>query len=278
MSDKPSSNEQLDAIKRGAGELVADLRSRGLLLPAVVLLVAIVAAMIVLPSKSEPPAPSAAPVPSAPTRTVANTAPTIEITLITPSAIGDSGALDSSRNPFLGRDDYTCKTITNGDENNPRVLECEIGGIQTRVICPLEANEAPCGSSQSAAGGASGSTGEAPASGGDGTGATTGTGGGDTVKVFTYEVTVVYDGKTYKNIEVGDPIPSKDKKVVTFAGVNETATRAAFMAESGSTVTGVTVDKTGLQFAMKKGQTATITDPSAESHKLKLTKIAKVEV
>ncbi len=272
MSDKSSSNEQLENVKRHASELVADMRSRNLLLPAIVLVVAIVAAMIVLPDKSEPTLQSTA-------QPVVNTQPAsvenpIEITLITPTAVGDGAPLTSSSNPFAGSSDYTCTTVSSGP---PRVLECEVSDLKVRVTCPETATGPPCESSSgggATGGGSSGSSGSA--GGGSGSG---GSGGNSTpVVVYVYKATVVYDGKTYKDIEQGDKIPPKSSNaLVSLMGVNDTGSRAMFELVEGATVTGVTADETGKTFVLKPGQTATITDEFGDAHKLKLTKISKVK-
>lgn len=272
MSDKPSSNDRLDSVKRNVSELIADMRSRKLLLPAIVLVVAIVAAMIVLPDKTESTIESTAP-------PVVNTKPAsvenpIEITLITPTAVGDGAPLASSSNPFAGGGAYSCKTVSSGP---PRVLECEVTDLKVRVTCPETATGAPCESSSSGGatgGGSSGSTGSA----GGGSGGSGDSGGNSTpVVVYVYQATVVYDGKTYKNVEQGDKIPSSSQAVVTFMGVNDSGSRALFENAEGVTVTGVTADKSGTSFVLKPGQTATLADGSGDSHKLKLTKISKVK-
>lgn len=275
MSDKPSSNEQLENIKRGASELVEDMRSRNLLLPAIALVVAIVAALIVLPDKSEPTsAPIATPTPVQ-TQNVSDEK-VIEITLITPTSVGEKTPLTSSSNPFIGNGDYTCKTISSGD---PKVLECEVSDMQVRVVCPAEATGPPCapahGSGASGGGGSTSSSGSGDSSGGS-TGSTTIP--TTPIKIYVYKVTVTLDGTTYRNVEQGQVLPRTGTTIVTFGGVSEGASRAAFTAATGSTVTGVPVDSSGLKFVLKTNQTATITDPLAEVHKLKLVRISKVEV
>lgn len=274
MSDKGSSNEQLEAIKRHASELIEDMRMRKLLLPAVVLLAAIVAAIVVLPKKGEPvTAPVAATPPPAQTAPVKQTEP-IEISLIKPSSVGDGPELTSSSNPFLGTGDYTCSTISNGE---PKVLSCEISGLKVRVVCPPDAADPPCGKGQSGASGEAGASGESGGSSGS-------TGGGETtpkktpVKTYEYRVSVLFDNKSIKNLRPGDKIPSDSQPYVTFRGVNDSATRAVFRAASGSTVTGVTVDKTGLEFVLSKDKSATITTLTGETHTLKLTGIKKVKL
>jgi hypothetical protein len=274
MSDKPSNNEQLDNIKRHAGELVDDMRSRNLLLPAIVLVVAIVAALIVLPDKTEPTTqPIATPTPTRATPVAADNV--IEITLITPTAIGEKTPLTSSSNPFAGDGDYTCKTISSGD---PKVLNCEVSGLQVRVVCPEDSSGPPCSPASDSGGATGGGTG---AAGGDTSGGSTGSSGAPTspVAIYVYKATVTLDGKTYRNLEQGAAIPGgTNGTIVTFDGVNDTATRASFAAAAGSTVTGVPVDSSGLKFILKQNQTATITDSFAEVHRLKLVRLSKVKV
>ncbi|MFT4050379.1 MAG: hypothetical protein QM648_11180 [Solirubrobacterales bacterium] len=278
MSDQPNSNDQLNSAKRAVQDVIADMKSRNLLLPAIVLVVALVAAMIVLPKKSEP-VDASAPAPIATPTTKASTGPkTIEITLVTPNAIGESGPLTSSRNPFEGDASYTCTVVSSGD---PKVLSCQVADLKVRVTCPQDADGEPCGDG----GGSSGATG---GSGGGGstssTTTTVTTGGGGTgstpVTIYAYQTNVQLDGKNFKGLEQGESVPSKSDPVATFDGVDEKATRASFMAAAGSTVTGATVDKeTGRSFTMKVGQTVKITESDGTTvHKLKLTKISKVKV
>lgn len=288
MSDKPSNSEQIENVKRQAGEIVADMKTRNLLLPAIVLAVAIVAALVILPKKSEPvvdAGPPPQPVPAQPV----TTKQAIEISLVTPSAIGDDDVLTSSSNPFIGTDDYSCKTISSG---KPRVLECMISDLKVRVTCPIEAEGPPCGAPASSEGG--GGTGEAggDTSGGGDTGQPTDQGqtGGTglpfptipttpTTPVVVYEprATLRLDEKTHKDVKLGTVLPSKTSPVVTLTGVNEKLTEATFKVPRGSTVTGVTVDKTGLVFRMKPGKTiATITAVNAEVHTLRLDSLKKV--
>jgi hypothetical protein len=92
-----------------------------------------------------------------------------------------------------------------------------------------------------------------------------------------YKANVQLDGKSYSNVEQGEQLPSSSNSLVTFNGVNNAATKAAFYVAEGSTVSGVTVDKTGQAFTMSVGQTATITTSDGKQHKLKLTKISKVK-
>lgn len=274
MSDKQGNNEQLESAKRFVGDLVADMKSRNLLLPAIALFVAIVAAMVVLPKKSSDVAvtPPAAPVVQKP---AVEPEKAIQIALITPTAMGEAEPLTSSSNPFLGTSSYSCTTVSSGE---PKVLSCEVSDLKVRVVCPPKATDPPCGKKQGA--GEAGASGEAGGAGGStgGTGGetiTTKGNGKDPVIVYVYRVTVQLDGKTYKNLDQGDPVPSKDNVIATFVNVNGSAKRAGFKVPEGSIVTGVTLDETGLAFPLNPGQTAKITDPTGDTHKLKLISISK---
>lgn len=272
MSDKQSSNEQLETVKRHLGELIDDMRTRKLLLPAGVLLVAIVAAIIMLPNKSEPVVPPTAATPPIQTKQVKQEQ-AIEISLVKPSAVGSGPELTSSSNPFLGTSSYDCTTISSG---TPKVLSCEISGLKVRVTCPADAADPPCAKPEGSTGGG-GSTEDT------GSGSTGSTGGTSEpkktpVKVYEYRVSVLFDNKSIKSVRPNEDIPSPSQPYVIYTGVNDSASRASFKAASGSSVTGVTVDRTGLVFVLKEDQTATITTISGEVHKLKLTAISKVKL
>lgn len=229
--------------------------------------------MVVLPKKSSDVAisPPTAPVVQKP---AVEPAKAIQIALITPTAMGEAEPLTSSSNPFIGSSGYNCTTVSSGE---PKILSCEVSDLKVRVVCPPKATDPPCGKPSSGAGaGASGSAGGG-ASESTGTPAMPSlpTGGKDPVVVYVFRVNVEYDGKTYKNVDQGDPIPSKESPVAIFNGINDKASRASFKVQQGSIVTGATLDKSGLIFALNKGQTAKITDPSGDTHKLKLLQISK---
>ncbi len=279
MSDKPSSNEQLDAAKRYVSEVVEDMRMRNLLLPAIALLVAIVAAIFVLPNRSEPVVDTAPPTPApAQTQPVANQTPEpIEITLVTPTAIGSSGPLDASRNPFMGNSNYDCSTVSSGP---PRVLDCQVSDLRVRVFCPISASEPPCGSGTQAAEGGTGSTG----AGGAG-GATEQTGGGggddssDDVKIYVYQATVRLDGKTHRRLDLGDAVPPTGATVVTFERVSTNGKTAYFKLPTGSSARpagGYVIEtKDASIIQLTKGRSARITDTAGEVHTLRLESLTR---
>jgi hypothetical protein len=276
MSDKPSSNEQLENIKRAGSEVIADMKSRNLLLPAIVIAVAIVAALIVLPNKSAPVTQDVAtqiPVHSTPV----STEKAIEITLITPTAVGEKTPLTSSSNPFEGDKNYSCKTISSG---TPKVLQCEVSGMSVRVVCPKDATGEPCTSGSS-----SGATGGTGSTSGTSTGGSTGGGSipgvttpDSPVVYYVYVVKVTLDGKTFNKVEPGTVLPRTGTTIVSFVSVTDSRTRAGFTAAAGSTVTGVSTTSNGLDFVLKKNQSATITDSLGAVHTLKLISISKVKL
>jgi hypothetical protein len=273
MSDeKGSGNEQLESAKQAVSEIVEDLRARKLLLPAIILIVAIVAAFFVLPKSGDdqsvvsdlPTAPAVAQGPTAADRVA-----TVNLVDIgeDPSGV----ALSKSTNPFSKPGDYSCTEV---QAKNPRILDCIVpGNLRVQVICQGgQAKEVPCvDKSGSTGGGSSGST-----------GGVSETGDGDSAGgIYAFRVTVKYDDTQYSNIEQGGPVPPEGKgtKIATFENVSSTGAQASFRAVEGSIVSGVTVDQTtGLSFTMKKGETARITDPTAQEHTLRLVKITKVKI
>lgn len=273
-------NKSLEAFKRQFMDLVRDLHARKLALPAGLLLAAIVAAVVMLPKGAAPvaaPATAVTPSPTAPTQKVE----LAQITLLKSATLDDDIPLANTRNPMIGEDDYSCTTVRSSPI--PKLLDCRIGDILVRVVCPPN-NEAQgvCGSTSGSTGGTGGATGTAGGS-GTGTGTGTGTGGGTGssgstggIKYYTWAVTVKIDLKTYKNKVIGSQLPTQDNPLAIFAGVN-TDDGAVFLGASGVAVTGTPVDPNFNRFDLKKGQTATITDLDGKKHKLTLVSIKKVE-
>lgn len=277
MSDSPEKkNDQLADLKRRGSEIVDDLRARKLLLPVIVLAVAIAAAVVVLPQKSSDVAPPStspsASIPQGPTGAdnVANVA------LIDLGELPSGQPLADSVNPFKQGGGYDCTTVS----NSPKVLECVVGGLKLQVQCiGGQAKEPPC-TPEKSSGGASGSTGSA----GGGSGSTQSTGGTDTTPTTptipntpSYTINVQFDGRSQSKLKPGAGIPSSGNPTVVFRDVMSDGKAARFQVPEGSIVTGVTVDASGLNFALEKNDTATITDRSGNVHKLKLTSITKVK-
>lgn len=274
MSDKPSTNEQLDSAKRYAAEIVEDMRSKNLLLPAIVIVVAIVVAMVLLPNRDTAVL-DATPIAPVPTKPIANQTPEpMEITLIKPDAIGDNGPLSDSRNPFRGTGSYTCKTVRTGP---PKVLDCLTSGLEVRVFCPLDLTEPPCGDPETTA------AGEATGSTGAGGGSTPETGGGGApVEITVYRATVRLDGRTYRNLDQGDNVPPSGTTVAKFETVSKDGKTASFRLAEGSTARSggsYTIEtKNPLMIELKKGRSATITDAAGKVHTLKLQEIRRTKV
>lgn len=278
--DKGNGNEQLEALKGAAQDLVADLKARNLLLPAIVLVAAIVAAFIILPKGG-----SSSLTSEVPTAPASPQGPTAADRVATVSIV-DFGELPSGEplsdqvNPFKQPGTYSCTTV---QAKNPKILNCKVpGNLQVQVICSGEqADQPPCETESGASESGGGSTSETGSTstttnGTDGTSTNSDDAGG----IYAFRVTVTYDDTQYKNIEQGDQIPPSGKgtKIATFEGVSSTGAQASFRAVEGSTVTGVTVDGSGLTFVMRKGQTAKITDATATQHTLKLVSITKVKI
>lgn len=284
MNEKPSTSEQLETIKRHVQDVVEDMRSRNLLLPAIALIVAIVAALVVLPKKSEPVTEAVAPPPI--TQQASEERP-IEILLVKPSAVGDDDVLTSSSNPFIGESDYTCKTISSGD---PRILSCKIADLTVRVTCPMDADSPPCGSGEGASGeaGATGETagGEAPGGGGlpgtqivetpDPAPTTPPPAQKNPVVVYEYKTNLRYDGRAYNYVPAGTPLPTQKAPVVTLVKVDGKAKQATFKVELGSAVSGPKLDVRNQTFVLKTGRSAKITELSQAVHTLQLVAVKKV--
>jgi hypothetical protein len=247
-------------------------------LPAGALLAAIIAALVLLPSGSTPP-------PAPPTTSA--TAPTAEtakvsvarVSLIEPSSLNEDIPLANSTDPFMSGDSYDCTQVNSG---TPKVLNCQIGDILVRVICPpAEGATGVCAEkagSTGSAGGSTGSAGGTPSGSGGVPSGNGSTGGGTpgTVTYYYWAVTVKIDLKTYSNKIAGSQLPNADNPLAIFAGVNDDG-GAVFLGASGVGVTGTPVDPNFNRFDLKKGQSATITDLDGKQHKFKVLSIKKVK-
>jgi hypothetical protein len=288
-NNNKNSSEQLDAVKRQFGDLIAELRARNLLLPAAALLVAIVAAMVVLPKSSDTPVPPLTA--TAPVSKLPKIEPVAQISLVEPGDVGSGEPLSASENPFVGETGYVCQTVSKGP---PKVLNCEVGGLKVRVSCPPDASDPPCVPAKSGGTGEAGAAGgptsattapggptgipqlpELPVGGGGGGGDNGSDTGGDT-KGTSYVVTVSLDGKTTKDVVAGDELPKGSAPLVVYAGTNDSHNKAGFVASDGVVVSGVPTDTNFGSFLLKKGQSATLTDAKGIAHKLTLKSISKV--
>jgi hypothetical protein len=272
MSDRDM-NKQFDAIKREVTNTLADMHARKLAIPAGALLLAIVAAMVMLPKGSTPVTPP--PVAAAPPLT--KTTPVAQISLVPATTIDGDAPLTTSSDPFSGSGGYDCKKIG----SNPDTYNCKVADLMLRVVCTAEANSAPCAPTEGSTG-STGATsgGDSGTSGGSG-GSTESTGGNGKSKSKSksssyYVVDVSIDGSTKKDVVAGDTLPKSSDPLVVYAGTNDAHTKGIFIAGDGVTVTGVVVDQTFGSFALKKGQTATLTDATGAAHKITLKSIDKV--
>lgn len=266
-------NTQLEALKRQVVDLVHELHARKLAIPAGALLLAIVAAVVVLPKASAPP-------PAPPTASADTVAPRVarvaQVSLVEPTPFGDDIALSNSSDPFTGSTGYSCELVS----SNPKSYDCIVSDLKVRIICTEEGGGGPCSPKGGASDESGGSSGE---TGGDTGGSTPSTGDGGTTtpkkkstKVTYYMVSVSLDGKTIKDVEAGDELPSAKNPLVVYAGTNDANNKGVFIAGDGVTVTGVKVDSTFGSFSLSKGQSATLTDANGVAQKLTLKSITKV--
>lgn len=264
---------QLDVLKRHFMDLVRDLHARKLAIPAGALLAAIVAALVLLPKgSSSVPAPPAASAPVVKPKIE----PVAQISMVNASSLDEAIALTSSSDPFGGSTGYSCRQIS----SNPRTMECNVGGMQLRVICAKDDPSPACATGEGASGatGGAGGGGQTPGGSETGGGSTGGTGDGSdgSRKVwYAFEATLKIDNKTYKRVQVGDAEPSSAPLVV-FAGADSSSSTATFIAAEGVTVSGVPIDPDFRAFNLRVGRTATLEDVTGKKHKLKLASLKLV--
>ncbi len=260
----------MDKLKRQAGDLVADLQARKLLIPAVALLVAIVAAMLVLPKSPAPPPPvQTAPVADT-TDQSANVKQVASLTLVSATPLTYVPQTFSEENPFAVSSDVNCRMTKS---SKPREFECVIGATVAVFKC-LESDEiAMCTDS-----GSSGSTGES-----GGSGETGSSGGGDSPnknkkksKSTYYVVDVEFDGDTKKSIEAGEVLPTSGVPVVYYAGPNSSGNKAIFVLADGVSLQGADADPDLGTFELSAGDEVVLTTSDGVIHQMQLSKIRKV--
>lgn len=267
MADR---GNDLEKLKRQAGDLLSDLHARNLAIPAGILLVLIVAAMLVLPKSPTPPPP----VQTAPTANDRKQQPQVakaaNISLVSATPLSSSPLTFGTNNPFAVKAGVNCRVVK---ASKPRVFECLIGSTLVTYRCLKSDSSGLCAieGSTGGGGGSSGSTGDSGGS------APPGDGGGGSEETSTYYVVdVTYDGEKFKSMEAGEQLPDKGTALVFYAGPNSSGKKAIFVLGDGVSVQGATADPDLGSFEMSAGDEVVLTATDESIHTLKLSKITKV--
>lgn len=263
----------LEKIKRQAGDLISDMHARKLAVPAGILLVLIVAVMLVLPKSPTPPPP----VQTAPSANAKQQQPQIaqvaNLTLISATPLTASPLTFGTNNPFAVKAGVKCHVVKS---SKPRVVECLIGSTLVKYKCLPSDDTGPCAiAAPTGATGASGGGGSTGSSGG-GTSPPSGGGGGKPKTSTFYVVDVTFDGKKVNSVVAGGVLPTTGSSIVFYAGTNSAGNKAIFVLADGVTVQGATADPNLGNFEMSKGSEVVLTATDGSIHKLKLRKITKV--
>lgn len=275
MADR---GNELEKFKRQASDLIADLHSRNLAIPAGILLVLIVGAILVLPKSSVPP-----PAQTAPTATKAQgdelkPAQVANLKLVDATPLKTRMMTFGTENPFALSTDVRCREIKG---KKPKAFVCVIGDTLVWYQCMASDDDEIC--SETGASGSTGSSGSGGGGGGtDATGSPDGGGNpnGDTTpkqkKSTYYVVDVELDGKTVKSVEAGDALPTSGSSLVFYAGPTSSNKKAIFVLADGISVQGADADPDLGTFELSAGDEVVLTTAEGESHQLQLRKLRKV--
>lgn len=267
------SGNELEKLKRQAGDLVAELHARNLAIPAGLLVVLILVAVFVLPKSAAPPEPVNA------TPIVQNDDKKVELAKVANITVVDAVSLSEDKtpgygqaNPFKVGTDTTCQYKVG---SSPREFRCIIGSTVVYYKCMPSDDGFGCTAPEGGTG-SSGGTGTTQPTGGI---PPTDDNGGNTekkTKITYYTIDVTYDGKTYKGLEGGDQLPSSGTPIVFYAGPNSKASKALFVLGDNVTVQGAQADPDLGTFEISKGDEVVLTESNYQVHSLKLKKITKV--
>lgn len=270
------SGNEIEKLKRQAGDLIADLHARNLAIPAGLLVVLILVAVFVLPKSPAPPEPvSSTPIVKEDGRKI-ELAKVANITVVDAVPLSDDTTPGyGEANPFKVGTDTTCMYKVG---SSPREFRCVIGSTVVYYKCmPSDDGWGCTGSDEDLSGtGSSGGTGTTLPTGGTPPSDDT---GGDTdkkTKTTYYTIDVTYDGKTYKGLEGGDQLPSSGTPIVFYAGPNSKANKALFVLGDNVSVQGAQADADLGTFEISKGDEVVLTESNYQVHSLKLKKITKV--
>ncbi|MBI5310315.1 MAG: hypothetical protein HZB14_04710 [Actinobacteria bacterium] len=272
MADR---GNEIEKLKRQAGDLIAELHARNLAIPAGLLVVLILAAVFVLPKSPTPPAPVSA-TPISTNDDAPKLAQVASLTLVSATPLSKSPQSYGSYDPFDVGTEVECVTIKT---SKPRQFACKIGDVVMAYECTAGSTVKVCvedaaatGSSSSTGGSSTETTGgSTPDSGGGDTGS------GDKKTTSTYyTIDVTYDGKSYKDLEAGDQLPGSGTAIVFYAGPNSSAKKAGFVLGDNVSVQGATSDPDLGTFEISTGDEVVLTEADGQTHSLTLKKIEKV--
>lgn len=270
--------KELEAFKKAATDLAYDLHGRRVLdvIPmsyvAGLLMVVIAACVFVLPKSSSPPppvqtAPVAATDATGEPKSVSGPA---KLSLVNGLSLDEASETYDPYDPFGGKRPVKCRTIV----ASRNVVVCDFDNLVGAWVCISNAENAPEECKKGKSKGATGGGGATDATGGTDTPGGGGGGGGST-KTTVYTVTVEYDGKTYKNVESGDALPSSGSAVVFYAGPNSSGKKSKFVIGDSVSVQGAELDEDLGSFEMAVDDEVILTDKDDVVHSLTLTKITK---
>ncbi len=254
--------------------VIADLREKRLLPVAILLLAGLVAVPVLLAKPADENAAS----PAQPASAGQNEATKALVAL----ADEDSGAgstlkLFDPRNPFA----------PDGVKNLQTISSEKLGKASTDLASSESSGGGTGGATDTGGGSGGGSTGgEIPSGGGD-TGGGGGTGGGGTeVTQYTYvlDVTFTADGKTHKHKSMSKltQLPSENKPLLLFLGVDSTGDNAVFLVDSTLKADGEghcspsTSDCATLSIG--PGSVEHFTDEDGHAYTLRVDEIRKVKI
>lgn len=248
----------MDDLRKSLDNIVGDLKARNLLIPAGVLLLLIVLAVFALPKSPA----AVEPVTSAPANndTVSERAAVASITLVNGETLDGHLVNTSAIDPFGPKGSGT---------------KCYVGRVDgvKAVLCMSDGNAAvvACEGASCATGGAGG-TGES----GPVETAPEDDGNDDVADEEDYYVVdVTLNGKTYKNLEAGDGIPSSGIPTMFYAGASTSGKSAQFLVAEGLSVQGADFDPELGVFTAQEGDSVVLTAEDGTVNEFKLKDISK---
>lgn len=257
----------MDDLRKAANNVYRDLQARNLLIPAGILLLLIVLAVVALP-KSPAGAPAASM--TAPAHNADTTSQRAAVAAITVS--GNETLSGKQLVSFDSIDPFSPKSAD---------AKCYVGKVNgvKAVICMVDgqATVAACEGASCATGGTTTSTGGTTPEGtmppDDGNGNDEGSDeiGGEPI----YVVDVTLDGKTYKNLEAGDGIPTSGAPTMFYAGASTSGKSAQFLVADGISVQGAEFDAELGVFSAQEGDAVVLTDETGKVFQFKLKDISK---
>ncbi len=253
----------MNDLRDGANRIFRDLHARNLAIPAGILLLLIVLAIVALPKSASP----VSSVTAAPHQTAQATqrAAVAAITVNANTPLGGErlvtfGAID----PFSPKGAGAKCKVSSFD--GVKVVTCTANGMTSVLAC-----EGPsCGTGGTGSAGGTGESGPVDTPPPD-----NGNGGNPLGEETVYVVDVTLDGKTYKNLEAGDGIPTTGVPTMFYAGASTSGKSAQFLVVEGLSVQGAEFDADLGLFTAQEGDTVVLTDEAGTVYQFKLKDIAK---